>query len=477
MITGLRARHTGVRPGFLLDLAMGALSLPLASWLRFGDPDTTLMFVLRTPETLATFLAIFALVIAACRLPSSVWQHLSTSDLLQVVKVATIAIVLAYTILFVLSRLEAVPRSLPALHWLVLVALMLGPRLATIALAQRRARGRPLDALCWQPVLLVGAGDCAALLSRLFRMRRDTTYEIVGILDDRTELAGRRIDGIPILGTTADLDRVTARLALHGARPRHLVMADMANRHDQAGLLDLYTAARRHDIAIRDLVDVLRTDPAERHGPLPGDVMIELERRSFIAAKRLVDIMLSATGLLLASPFMAVLAGVILVGIGRPVIFHQVRPGRDLKAFTLYKFRSLAQAHRDDGSFAADDERLTGPGRFMRRTRLDELPQLWNVLKGDMSLIGPRPLLAGDLSGIGADLHERASLRPGLTGWAQVHGGHQLTSEQKLALDLFYIRNYSPWLDIVILARTVSMVLFGEKIDHDAIRRARGDHP
>ncbi|MCB2010474.1 MAG: sugar transferase [Geminicoccaceae bacterium] len=464
--------RTGIRLSFLHDMIAAALSLPLAALLRFGEIQPAVDLLMRTPETWLTFLAIFSITAIAFELPSTVWRHLSTGDLLMVVRVAMIAIVSTYITLFVASRLAAVPRSMPPLHWLVLVALMLGSRLFAAWLGQDGRRRGPMDALRWQPVLLAGASDSAVLLSRLLRLRRESPFEVVGILDERAGFAGRNVDGIPVLGGVGDLDRICARLALHGADPRHLVLAE-PSALSSAGRIEAIRAAGRQQMTVHDLHDFIRFVNDIPRQPAASRVEIEHDRRSFAATKRLADIALSASALATLAPVFACLAAAVAIRLGRPVIFHQIRPGRGLAAFTLYKFRTLAHTHRADGSIADDHERISRLGRFMRRTRLDELPQLWNVLRGDMSLIGPRPLLARHLAGIGADLHERASLRPGITGWAQVHGGHQLTGHEKLALDLYYIRNYSPRLDLVILAKTAAMVLFGEKIDRGAIDRAR----
>ena len=195
-------------------------------------------------------------------------------------------------------------------------------------------------------------------------------------------------------------------------------------------------------------------------------------RRWSWALKRLVDFVAASMLLVAALPMLLAVAFAVRVSMGGPVIFHQVRPGRHLRAFTLYKFRTLKDGHLPDGSILADEDRRTSLGACLRRTRLDELPQLWNVIVGDMSLIGPRPLLPRDLPDLGEAAHERFTVRPGITGWAQVNGGHPLTTEEKLALDLWYIRHYSLLLDLRIVARTLRMMVCGESRDQGAIDEA-----
>jgi lipopolysaccharide/colanic/teichoic acid biosynthesis glycosyltransferase len=142
--------------------------------------------------------------------------------------------------------------------------------------------------------------------------------------------------------------------------------------------------------------------------------------------------------------------------------------------FMLHKFRTMRDPMAPDGHLRSERERLTAVGEFLRRSRLDELPQIWNVVVGDMALIGPRPLLTTDLIGIDpAILRERFAVRPGITGWAQVNGGKQLTPEQKISLDLYYIHNASPALDAKIVIETLRMMLFGERVNSSEIRRAQ----
>lgn len=174
--------------------------------------------------------------------------------------------------------------------------------------------------------------------------------------------------------------------------------------------------------------------------------------------KRLFDIVLT----LLAAPLLLLVAAVVVVvvrvSLGPPVLFRQRRPGRNGEPFTMLKFRTMREG---EGS---DEQRLTGLGRFLRRTSLDELPEFWNVLKGDMSLVGPRPLLMEYLPLYSPEQARRHEVRPGITGWAQVNGRNALTWEQKFEHDVWYVDNRSLWLDIRIIARTLAGALTGHGI-------------
>lgn len=175
--------------------------------------------------------------------------------------------------------------------------------------------------------------------------------------------------------------------------------------------------------------------------------------------KRGIDILVAATGLIVFSIPMLLVAVAIGLVMGRPVLFRQVRPGKNAEPFSLYKFRTMREVCDVQGRPLPDGQRLTGLGRWLRKTSLDELPQLWNVLKGEMSLVGPRPLLTRYLPYYRQRERLRFTVRPGITGWAQVHGRNVLGWDQRLDLDAWYVENWSLGLDVRILARTFLSVL------------------
>lgn len=177
--------------------------------------------------------------------------------------------------------------------------------------------------------------------------------------------------------------------------------------------------------------------------------------------KRSLDLVLAGLGLLVLSPLLLAIAVAVRVGLGPPVLFRQVRPGLRGRPFTLYKFRSLLP---DPDGTRSDQERLTRLGAVLRRTSLDELPELWNVLRGDMSLVGPRPLLLEYLPLYTPEQARRHEVRPGITGWAQINGRNAISWEEKFRLDLWYVEHRSLWLDLRILARTLGRVIAGEGI-------------
>ena len=180
--------------------------------------------------------------------------------------------------------------------------------------------------------------------------------------------------------------------------------------------------------------------------------------------KRLFDILVAVGGLLVLLPVIVVIAIIVRVRLGSPVIFSQDRPGRGEAIFRLRKFRTMTDQRGEEGNLLPDSERLTPFGQFLRRTSLDELPTLWNVLVGDMSLVGPRPLLVEYLPLYSDEQRRRHEVRPGITGWAQVNGRNAISWEDKFAYDVWYVDHASLALDFRILALTLGKVLRSEGI-------------
>ena len=182
--------------------------------------------------------------------------------------------------------------------------------------------------------------------------------------------------------------------------------------------------------------------------------------------KRLMDVSVAAPALALLSPIMVVTAFMVRISMGSPVLFRQKRPGLHGKPFIMYKFRTMRNLADATGSTGSDDLRLTKLGRFLRRTSLDEIPELWNVLRGEMSLVGPRPLLMKYLPLYTHEQTRRHETPPGITGWAQVNGRNAIDWEEKFKLDVWYVDNQSVLLDLKILLLTLKKVLVREGISH-----------
>jgi len=180
--------------------------------------------------------------------------------------------------------------------------------------------------------------------------------------------------------------------------------------------------------------------------------------------KRLFDIIIVIVGLTVLTPILPMISLMVTTRLGRPVLFKQTRPGLHCKPFIMYKFRTMIDTQGTDGLLLPDAERLTQLGIFLRATSLDELPELFNVIKGDMSLVGPRPLLTQYLDRYTPEQARRHEVKPGITGWAQINGRNAITWEEKFKLDVWYVDNHSLWLDIKILLKTVGKVFRREGI-------------
>jgi lipopolysaccharide/colanic/teichoic acid biosynthesis glycosyltransferase len=188
--------------------------------------------------------------------------------------------------------------------------------------------------------------------------------------------------------------------------------------------------------------------------------------RSF--GKRMLDLVVTIPSLIVLAPVFLLVAAVVRATLGAPVLFRQARPGKDGRIFWIYKFRTMTDKYGPDRSLLADAERLTTIGTFLRQTSLDELPELWNVLKGEMSLVGPRPLLVEYLEYYSETQRRRHEVLPGVTGLAQVSGRNAITWEEKFALDVWYVDNVSLELDVTILMRTIARVIRREGVHADS---------
>lgn len=194
--------------------------------------------------------------------------------------------------------------------------------------------------------------------------------------------------------------------------------------------------------------------------------------------KRAMDFILSLTSIIVLSPLMLVVAVLVRIKLGSPVIFKQKRPGLNEKIFTLYKFRTMTDERDESGELLPDEVRLTKFGKFLRSTSLDELPELFNILKGDMSLVGPRPQLIRDMVFMTPEQRQRHSVLPGLTGWAQVNGRNDVTWEEKLRLDLEYIEDITFVGDLKIIFMTIIKVFQRDGVNTEGMETAEdyGDY-
>ncbi|HEX2525912.1 MAG TPA: sugar transferase [Geminicoccus sp.] len=449
---------------------MAAVSFILAMLFRAGDvwsPENTDALIVGT----AIFAGLSALVFFSLSLHKSIWRWSSTADQMAVARAATLAVFLFVPTMFMIGRLEGIGRSVPLIQWFVLVTLLSGSRFFYRWYISRQGGRSTFRQRT--PVLLLGTGEGAAIYLHALDAIPGSAFYAVGMLCDRGELMGRSLNGVPVLGSAEDLDHVLVDLETHGIFAERLIVTKPLESLPAGLISRLGGIARRHGVDIDTLPDLLSLRLGGGGVIASADEPMPIGAPRWLEIKRLLDIITSAGLLLFTAPIALLAAFMVLVEMGNPVLFRQVRPGHGLRPFTLLKFRSMRSPRAADGRLLSDAERTGMVGRFLRRTRFDEIPQLVNILKGDMSFIGPRPLLPRDLADLPDGGWERARLRPGLTGWAQVNGGHQLTNPDKMALDLWYTRHASPWLDMKIILMTTRMVIFGEQVNQAAIDHAR----
>ena len=422
---------------------------------------------------------VFALMTVACALPAFALLRIndvvggvvSGRDVRRICGASLIASVGSAALTFMVNRLDTIPRSTPLIYFIVLVIGLLILRAIGATGGQQVSAAAP-----WRVethvrrVIFIGVDRFSSMVIRLTDCQTPRTIEIAAALDPQARLSGRTVNGVQIVGGPEDLRSVDRGIS----RPRRRRRRSLGMRRPAVIVgADEKRSGRNLPCAGREAVGAVRG--AESRAGAVSCALGARSRRRFRAVsgyfkfKRVFDIVASATLMVVLSPLALVVAAVVAFDVGAPVIFWQERLGRGGRKFLLYKFRTYSAPFDRKGRPLVGDERLSKIGRFVRMTRLDEIPQLLNVLQGDMSLIGPRPLLPVDQP---ADPKTRLMVRPGVTGWAQVNGGNLVTPEEKDALDSWYIRHASISLDLDIGLRTLAYFMQGERKGRSAIDAA-----
>lgn len=405
-------------------------------------------------------------------------EYFSRRDLAAIMKVASATIVITMIVTFGMTRLAYIPRSLPAIHFFVLLVLMVGWRWVHSSLAHRR-KIDDAQAPNQQPehILIVGANRWTWLYSgMIIEAMTHGRRKIMAILDEDPRLLGRSIHGHRVIGEIRDIDAVVDEYSVHGISIKRVVVAGPKQCISRGSWMHLERVCKARGIALEVLAERLgllddTTSEDTKRAPecaLASELAV-IRARPYWRVKRALDVLVANFLIVALSPLFLFTFVAVLGDIGRPTVFWQQRVGRDRKPLFVYKFRTLRAPFRRDGAPIPEASRLTSIGRFLRATRFDELPQLFSVLRGEMSIIGPRPLMPEDLPH-SAEL--RLSVKPGLTGWAQVHGGKLITPSEKNALDEWYIRNASLGLDIMIIAKTLMTIVRGDRRADDVLLRA-----
>ena len=471
---------------FSIDLALVAVATFGAQLLK----DNLDFYPTRLP-TLLPYMA-FSVCMAAVVLPAlgtvrAIWRFTSVGDYFRILVATAIIVSGAELIGFAFNRLDGIARSLPILQGILIIALLVGARvlmrLQYTRFANSEQVAEPLRPGSGEMVLVVGISRLTELYLRSVAELAPARVHVAGLLARRDRHTGLSVHQVPVLGTPEQLSTVIRNLEVHGVFINRVVVATTFESLSNEAREALHDVENTDRIRVDFLAEQLGLDPNSRtksgldtQDVEPADVFnisseqrASIDTRPYWRIKRAVDFVAALTLLVVAFPAIFAVGLLVAIDIGFPVAFWQQRPGMRGRPFKLYKFRTMAAAHDDAGRRLSDDERVSTIGRALRRTRLDELPQLFNILTGAMSFVGPRPLLPVDQP---AEYAARLLVRPGLTGWAQVGGGRAVSAADKAALDIWYVRNASFRLDLRILLHTVHMVVFGERTNLTAIDSA-----
>ena len=468
-----------------IDLCLIAVATILAQVLRDNFVPSLERF-----EGLALY-ATLTLVVAVpvwigLGLERGIWRFSAMGDYLRVLAAVVVTCLLAIALGFAVNRLEGVARSLPVLQGLLAAFLLVGAR---VLIRLRHSARQRLPELDYRPqgnaetVLVVGISTIAELYLRAVAEFAADRVKIAGLVGRAPRHTGRYIRQHQIFGIPEELVSILETLEVHGTFVDRIVLTmpfDRLSARAQAALLEIETS---REISVEFFAERISSGTRSASGSVQGQLMADLDpvfsfpsddlerlaQRRYWRVKRALDVVGALCLLGLLSPLLISVAAFLAVSVGPPVTFWQQRPGLGGRPFKLYKFRTMAAAHDEHGRRVPDDQRVSVIGSFLRRSRLDELPQLYNILIGDMSFVGPRPLLPADQSPAYA---ARLKARPGLTGWAQVKGGREINALDKAALDVWYVQNASLLLDLKIICATIPMVFYGERVNTDAIKRA-----
>ena len=472
------------------DVLLVAAATILAVMLR-GDFLTTIedKFITLVPYICISLGAAF-IVFFAGGLDRTPWRYSSVGDHLQIIILTGLVVLLALVVTFVVNRLDGVARSLPVLQGGLIVSMLVSARGAARFWYARQIHANGcVNGPPHETVLVVGVNAITELFLLSVNEFASQRLQVAGVLAEEPTMRGRAIQQKPVLGTVEELQDILRSLEVHGVAVDRIVVATAAHRLRPRALETLLEAEKSSDIVVQFLSEQLGFEdisqtPSVLSGQEPGkravgrlENLIDVDHanstgNSFRLRKRMVDVFGAAFLIFTLTPVAVLVTFIVALDVGFPLIFWQQRPGLHGRPFKLYKFRTMRAPHDEHQRRIPDDQRSSAFGQIMRRTRLDELPQLYNVLVGDMSLVGPRPLLPCDQP---ADYAARLSVRPGITGWAQVNGGRIISPSDKWILDVWYAHNAAFVLDLKILLSTIKLVFLGDRINTEAVNQARSD--
>jgi lipopolysaccharide/colanic/teichoic acid biosynthesis glycosyltransferase len=400
-------------------------------------------------------------------------RYFSVFDALEVSKAVVTAELMTCIALFSLTRLDGIPRSAPIIHAMILAAGLIAVRVAMRVLADDRNISSH-KSVGSEHIMVIGANQFSSLYIKLLKTCDPFRRRVIGVLDGRSKMLGRLLEGVRIVGAPEYLDALINEYSIHGIKVDRIVIGGGPDLLPVEEMTQVRRICARRQIGL-DFVPQLvglteikqyscatkKSNQNQKKSENMGDLILP----AYFRFKPAIDFCAALTLLTILMPLLLSVAVIVLIDMGLPVLFWQQRLGIHGQNFLLYKFRTLRAPFNSRGEEIPPDQRLSWAGHLLRDTGLDELPQLLNVLVGDMSLIGPRPLLPEDQP---VDSTVRLLVRPGITGWAQVSGGKLLTPEEKVKLDEWYIKNASLLVDINLVWRTMQIVRLGARRSNEA---------
>lgn len=462
------------------DLAWLICSPFIALWLRdpsFVDPSglpftfpVTYQYAFLTILSSIPFFLIF-------RLSDGITHLFSSRDVLSCLAATTSSVIASVFTVFSFSRLEGVPRPVPIIFGLVLLFGLLSYRLTVKGFYERQIISSSdlydrLDATSLRRILIIGTDPFAISAMRLIDSQHPRTAMVVACISLQGKYVGRSIKGIKVSGALEDMGKIIDEYRVHGVSINQIWVSD-SSQYFSASSWDLIKkVCFARGIHYEKLSDVFGLTPQEVGLKNIQDRSLSFDPpyNGYYLLKRILDIICAVFLCIILSPIFLISVLLTLFDLGPPVLFWQERIGRYGRTFRLYKIRTLARPLNEYGQVIEDESRLSSMGKIIRRLRFDEIPQLINIIVGEMSGIGPRPLLPRDQP---RDQFVRLLIRPGITGWAQVNGGELLHPEEKNFLDCWYVYNASLSLDIYIVIKTFVLFVKGVKRNEEQINQAK----
>jgi lipopolysaccharide/colanic/teichoic acid biosynthesis glycosyltransferase len=455
----------------IYDVVSAAASPALACIIRHGGIDhldATLTYCgVAFNASLLTFLLF--------KISRPLSRFFSAPDAVEVAKACLISVSIAGAFLFTFSRMDETPRSVPLIHFFALATSLIAGR----SISRIRHRRRDMDrhksiSDTVENIVIVGTSRLAWFYSKLVEEFAHGESRIVALLDERLRFKHRSVNGYLIVGSPLHASKIFDEYATHGVEIHKIVIAIPPESLSKLAWGEISRISKQRLVTLEILHERSWLSPASKRlsrvqsGDFQHDILPHFDCEVW-KCKRMVDILLAIVALVVVSPLAILVVLLVLADVGYPVVFWQQRLGRFRRRLHVYKFRTMRAPFDGKGHAVPDSERLSPIGRFLRATRLDEIPQLWNILAGEMSIVGPRPLLPIDQP---KTYSKRLDVRPGLTGLAQISGGKLLSVDEKDALDEHYVRHSSGFLDLSILVRTPWVMLRGDRRNEAVIATA-----